>query len=114
MSDFKLDEKTYRELVDTRFKKIFEAFDAIDPDLAECEMIQGALTITFTDKSKCILSTQPSVRQIWLAAASKGIAFHFDYSHERAEWLDDKTHAVVLDQFVKDLVFEKTEITLKF
>ena len=108
-----MEEKEYRQLVDKAFKKLEVAFDGVDPDMAEFEFSQGSITILFADESRCILSTQPSVCQIWVAAASKGIAHHFNYDVGKQNWQDDKGKNVELLSFVKNLVGEKTGIQLK-
>lgn len=107
-----MEEKEYRSLVDQVFKRIEKAFDAVDPDQAEFEFSQGSITILFADKSRCILSTQPSVRQIWLAAASKGIAHHFNYEPAMQGWFDDKGKKVELCSFLKNLVKEVCGVVL--
>jgi CyaY protein len=108
-----MEEKEYRQLVDHSFKTLEGAFDNVDPDVAEYDMSQGAVTILFADQTKCILSTQPSVRQIWLAAASKGIAYHFNFEPNAKKWFDDKGKGVELLSFVKSLVKEIAGIDLK-
>ena len=106
-----MDEKEYRQIVDKTFRAIERAFDDVDPDEAEFELSQGAVTIQFKDRSKCILSTQPSVRQVWLAAASRGIAHHFNY--EGGRWMDDKGKGVELLSYVKGLVKDTAGVELK-
>jgi len=108
-----MEEKEYRQLVDQTFRKIEKAFDDVDPDAAEFELSQGSVTILFADRSRLILSTQPSVRQIWLAAASKGIAFHFNYDPASTTWIDDKGKGVELESFVKNIVRESAKVELK-
>jgi CyaY protein len=110
---FTMEEKQYRQLVDDAFHRISIAFDAIDPDLAECEYSQGAVSISFANRTKCILSTQPSVRQVWLAAASLGIAHHFNYSESEKKWLDDKGKGVELISFVQKVVKDAAGVDLK-
>lgn len=95
-----MDEKEYRALVLSEFRKIEKAFEDVDPDQAEFEHSQGAVTIIFRDGSKLLLSQQPSVRQIWVAAATLGIAHHFGYDAGRGAWLDDKGKGVELLDFV--------------
>lgn len=107
-----MDEKQYRVLVDQAFGKIERSFDAVDPDSAEFEFSQGAVTIRFSDGTKCILSTQPSVRQIWLAAAAKGVAHHFDYDAAAQSWKDDKGKGVELYAYVAALVREAAGVDL--
>jgi CyaY protein len=108
-----MEEKEYRQLVDRTFSALQRAFDDVDPDDAEYEYSQGAVTITFKDASRCILSTQPSVRQIWLAAASRGVAHHFNYDPSNGRWMDDKGKGVELLAYVKGLVRETTGVDLK-
>ena len=105
-----MEEKEYRELVKTAFDKIGNAFDDVDPDLAEYTFSQGAITVQFADQSKLILSQQPSVRQIWVAAASKGVAYHFNYS--QGLWMDDKGLNLELLGYVKSLVQEIAQVSL--
>lgn len=107
-----MEEKEYRQLVKEAFDRMGRAFENVDPDVAEYELSQGAVTILFGDESRCILSTQPSVRQIWLAAASKGIAFHFDYQATSGKWMDDKGKGVELLSYVKSLVREVAGVDL--
>jgi CyaY protein len=83
-----LDESSYHRLVDEAFKKIERALDALDPDDAEAYTAGDVLTITFRDRSKCVVNTQRPTRQIWLAAQSR--AWHFSYDEASARWLDDK------------------------
>lgn len=101
-----MEEKEYRKRVDEAFKKIATAFDSVDPDLAEFELSQGAVTIEYSNGTRCILSTQPSVRQVWLAAASKGVAFHFDYNASTDRWMDDKGKGIELFTYVRTLTKE--------
>ncbi|MBI3542171.1 MAG: iron donor protein CyaY [Deltaproteobacteria bacterium] len=107
-----MDEKEYRRIVDGTFRRLEKAFDSVDPDVAEFELSQGSITILFSDRSKCILSTQPSVRQIWLAAASRGRAYHFDFDPASERWLDDKGKGVELLEYVRVLVKETAGVEL--
>ncbi|MEO8215151.1 MAG: iron donor protein CyaY, partial [Myxococcales bacterium] len=83
-----LDEKTYRRLLDDTFARIDHAFDDADPDLAESNLSQGALTITMRGKDRLILSPQPSPRQLWVAFRDR--AWHFDWSESQNCWMDDR------------------------
>ncbi len=102
-----MEEKVYRLLVKDAYQKVEDAFESIDPDIAEVELGQGTLSI-LSDKGKIILSTQPSVRQLWLAVAAKGRALHFNWDESRSIWVDDKDGTVELYSFLestlKDLV----------
>jgi CyaY protein len=88
------------------FGRIARAFDSIDPDQAECEHSFGVVTILFPNRTKIILSAQPSVRQIWLALAAQGTAFHFDFDPSRQLWVDDKGRDIelisILEKSVRD------------
>ncbi len=100
-----LDDKDYRKKVSEAYARVAKAFDAVDPDQAEVEQSQGALTILARQgKVKIILSPQPPVKQIWLASASQGIAAHFSWNFEKSQWLDDKGKGLELFAFVSDCV----------
>jgi iron donor protein CyaY len=101
-------EADYRRKIQETLDRIERAFEEVDPDLAECEQAHGAMTIRFADGSRCILSAQPSVRQLWLALAARGTAYHFDYDHERQEWRDDKGRDIELRSFLKSYLREQT------
>ena len=47
----------------------------------------GVLTVRFDNGSQLILSRQPALRQLWVAARSGG--FHFDYDEGSQLWLCD-------------------------
>jgi iron donor protein CyaY len=96
-----MNEADYRRKVQQSMDRIEKAFADVDPDVAECEYSFGSLTITSSDRSRLILSTQPSVRQIWLALAAKGIAHHFNYVEEKDQWFDDKGKNVELLSFLR-------------
>lgn len=108
-----MEEKEYRRLADSLFKRIGAAFDEIDPDVAECDYSQGAVTIGFADGSKCILSTQPSVRQIWLAAASRGVGLHFGYEGASGTWKDDKGRGIELVSYLSLLIRDMAHVTIE-
>ncbi len=109
-----MEEKEYRKLIDGVYKKLSIAFEQVDPDIVEFETSQGSGILLFADGTKCILSTQPSTRQLWLAAASKGIAFHFNYNPTQDTWFDDKNLGIELFSFLKKLVLEQTKLELSF
>ena len=71
----------------------------------------GALTIVLSDGSRLILSMQPSVRQIWLALAAKGTAYHFSLN-SNGKWLDDKGREIELLNFLKNYFRESCGIDL--
>jgi CyaY protein len=105
-----MDEKSYRHLVDDTLKHIDTAFEPIDPDLAECSIAQGALTILFTKGLRAIISPQPPTRQMWLAFRDRG--YHFDWDGKR--WIDDKDKALDLHKVVADITRQMTGLDVAF
>ena len=109
-----MDEKEYRSLLQSLFDRIELAFDAVDPDSAECNQQFGALTITLPSGAKCILSAQPSVRQLWMAIASRGIAHHFNWDPESKKWWDDKGKKIEVEAFLKQYLREDAGLEFTF
>ncbi|MES1205311.1 MAG: iron donor protein CyaY [Pseudomonadota bacterium] len=107
-----LDEPTYRRLLDDTLARIDSAFDDVDPDLAESNLSQGALTITMRGKHRLILSPQPSPRQLWLAFRDR--AWHFDWHADRGAWLDDRGQNIEALTLITELTKEATSIDLTF
>jgi CyaY protein len=99
-----MDEKTYRLLVDDTLRHIDAAFEPIDPDLAECSISQGALTVAFPGGLRAIVSPQPPVRQMWLAFRDRGYHFNWDGTH----WIDDKGAGLDLYGVVADITRQMT------
>lgn len=97
-----LDEVTYRKHVQSVTDRILERLEEVDPDLVEAEYSQGSLTLRLKDGSRCILSAQPSVRQLWLAVASKGMAHHFNWDDSAHLWMDDKGKGVEVLSFLSE------------
>ena len=99
-----MDEQSYRSLVDATLERIDAAFGDVDPDLAESNISQGALTLVFPGGTKAIVSAQPPVRQIWLAYTDH--AWHFDLDAATGRWMDDRGKGedlfVVLSGIAKD------------
>ena len=100
-----MDEKTYRMLVKDVYAHVEHAFDSIDPDLVEVEPGMGTLSLV-AKRGKTILSTQPSVRQLWLAIAAQGVAVHFKYDETRRAWLDDKGEGRELYAFLEQTLIQ--------
>jgi CyaY protein len=89
-----MDEKRYRQLLDDAFARVDRAFEDVDPDVAEVSVSQGALTITYLEKLRLMLTPQPSPRQLWVAFRDR--AWHFDWDEARQGWLDDRGQGVEL------------------
>lgn len=105
-------ESEYRAVMKETLDRVEKAFDAVDPDVAECSVQFGALTILFPDGSRCILSSQPSVGQLWMAVASRGIAFHFDYDPQVRVWKDDKGQGIELFAYLQQFIRETTGLSI--
>jgi CyaY protein len=95
------EESDYRRKVQETLVQLEKAFADVDPDVAECELNFGVLTIILANGSRFILSQQPSVRQVWLALAAQGEAHHFNYDAAKDQWFDDKGKGIELISFVK-------------
>jgi iron donor protein CyaY len=104
----------YRKKIQAVFHQVEKAFAEVDPDIAECENSMGALTITFADQARCILSAQPSVFQLWLALASRGTAYHFNLDAKSEKWIDDKGRNIELFSFLEGLMKDTCGLELKF
>ncbi len=113
-NDSDMTEAEFRGLAKQMYERIDRAFEDIDPDVAECEIAQGALTIILPDGAKWILSQQPPVCQLWLAVASLGRAYHFNYRPESAAWHDDKDSNLELLSHLSDLLRNNAKLNLTF
>jgi CyaY protein len=109
----RMSESEFRALAQEVYDRIGEAFDAVDPDLAEAEEALGSLTIHLGDGAKWILSMQPPVRQLWLAVASLGRAYHFDYDPASGAWNDDKGEGIELLGYLEQVLRDVAGVELK-
>jgi CyaY protein len=107
-------EPEYRALIQAAFDQVLKALDDADPDVVEAELSQGTLNLRLADGARWILSGQPPVRQLWLAVASKGRAFHFDYDRATGQWRDDKGEGIELFSYLAGLLREVTGLSVKF
>ena len=105
-----LDEKQYRRLLDETFARIDRAFENVDPDLAESNVSQGALTVTMQGGQRLILSPQPSPRQLWVAFRDR--AWHFDWDEAQSRWLDDRGQGVEVMALVAQMTLEAAGVKL--
>lgn len=107
-----MEEKRYRQLVAETYKTLEKAFDAVDPDVVELSRAGDVITLLFPDGMRCLLSPQPPLRQIWLAARTSAV--HFNWNEEANAWHDDQGKGLELLGYVKDLVQReaKLEVTL--
>lgn len=107
-------EPEYRALVQKTYERILKALDDVDPDVVESDLSQGTLTLQLADGARWVLSGQPPVRQLWLAVASKGRAFHFDYDPATGQWRDDKGEGIELLGYLESLLQEVAGLKVKF
>ena len=79
-----LTEAQFHALVDEVQTRVEDIFDDADSDI-DVENAGGVLTVRFENRSQLILSRQPPLRQLWVAARSGG--FHFDYDADARVWV---------------------------
>ncbi len=109
-----MNEIEYRTKVQDSMAILDRALASVDPDIAECDIAHGSMTITFADRTRCIMSAQPSVQQILLALAALGTAYHFNYDEKRGQWVDDKGKGIELMSYMRSFLKEKTGLNLTF
>ena len=79
-----MNEAEFNQIVDELMFSIEESIDHSGADL-DYENSDGMLTITCeANGSQIILSRQPAMEEIWLAARSGG--FHYQYDAEAGDW----------------------------
>ena len=111
-----MQEGDYRRLIQELFDRVEKALDRaeVDPDVLEVDQSQGALTLRFGSGARCILSAQPSVRQLWMAVAARGEAFHFVFDPAQGKWLDDKGRGIDPLTYLASYIQEAVGITVSF
>jgi|SRR5581483_5514847 len=107
----KIDEKTYRQLLDQTYARIDAAFEDVDPDLAEVSLSMGTLTINFAGNLRMMLTPQPSPRQLWVAFRDR--AWHFDWDTARRRWLDDRGQGIEVNELIETTTHQLAGIALK-
>jgi CyaY protein len=107
-------EADFRSEVQRTLARVEKAFDGVDPDVAECTVQFGALSIQLASGAKCILSAQPSVRQLWLALAARGVAYHFNWEPGRGLWLDDKGAGIEVLGLLERVLREDARLEIRF
>jgi CyaY protein len=105
-----LDESTYQHMADAAFRRISDALDPVDPDEVDCEHAGDVVTLTFKNRTKCVVNTQRPTRQIWLAASAR--AWHFSWDESKKQWLDDKGRGVELFSKVREVVKEAAGVDI--
>lgn len=100
-----MDESRYLDLAHGTFRRLLDAFDAIDVDEADAESAGDVITITWKDGSRCVVNTQRPVRQVWLAGGAR--AWHFDWDEASGSWLDDKGSGAELCATIEAIARDK-------
>jgi CyaY protein len=108
-----LTEPEYRAKLQAVYDRVLNALDHVDPDVCEADLSQGALTIKLANGARWVLSGQPPVRQLWLAVASRGRAFHFDYDPTGDAWRDDKGEGLEVVSLLETLLREDAGLKVK-
>ncbi|MBI5496041.1 MAG: iron donor protein CyaY [Deltaproteobacteria bacterium] len=94
-----MDDRAYNELVESLFGRITTALDRLDPDDVEVDKGGGYLTLIFRDKTRCVISTQRPVREIWMA--HDATAWHFSAPGADGRWVTHKTHEELIDTLTR-------------
>ena len=124
MSEPKMSETMFKELVEDIIIQIEDAIEELDSDI-DYESSDGILTIIMENKSQIIINRQTAALQLWLAAKSGG--YHFDYAGknvgnnvgnniEKSDWQDDRSGEAFLDTLNRCLTEqsgEKIELDLE-
>jgi len=108
-----LSEPEYRARLQEVYDRVLKALDAVDPDVCEADLAQGALTLRLASGARWVLSGQPPVRQLWLAVASRGRAFHFDYDLASKTWRDDKGEGLEVVALLERLLREDAGLSIR-
>lgn len=99
-----LSEQQYQLLVDKLQDHIEALLENTDLDL-DIDNSGGILTIHFVNGSQIIISRQPALKQVWLAAKSGG--YHLDYDDKGQQWLLVSTNET-LEQLLTRVIKEQT------
>lgn len=90
------------------YQRVFDAFEEIDPDIAEAEIQLDNISITFEDGTCFVLNRQAAKSQIWLATKRRG--YHFNFDPEKKVWICDKEGRElfeVLSQSINEKISQK-------
>ena len=83
-----MNEAQFNQLVDDLMFSIEESIDNSGADM-DYENTAGMLTITCeANRSQIILSRQPALGEIWLAARSGGFRFRLEVADQGSHWVN--------------------------
>lgn len=100
-----LNEQQYHQLIDELQERVEIVLEDADLDL-DIENAGGVLVIRFANDTQVILSRQPALKQLWLAAKSGG--YHLDYDIINQQWLLATTHETI-EQLLARVIKEQTD-----
>ena len=106
-----VDEQKYLHIADAAFTRIEDALADLDADDVDCERAGDVVTLVFKGGKRCVINTQRSTRQVWLAAQAR--AWHFSYDDAAAKWLDDKGTGAELFSTIAKIVEELAGIDVR-
>ena len=93
------------------YSKVMQAFDQLDPDIAEADFHLDNVTIVFSSGVKFIINRQPPVRQLWLATKKRG--YHFNYDKATASWICDHSQQEFYS-ILNEAIYSQINLKLKF
>ena len=80
-------ESEFNQQIEASLLQIEEALDECEVDI-DYENNNGILTLELENGSQVIINRQIATQQLWVAAIDGG--YHFDYSKDRQQWLQDR------------------------
>ncbi|MDH3354037.1 MAG: iron donor protein CyaY [Chromatiales bacterium] len=80
-------ESEFNQQIDSTLLQIEEALDECEVDI-DYENSAGILTLELENGSQVIINRQLATQQLWVAAIDGG--YHFDYSENSQQWLQDR------------------------
>lgn len=83
-----MDESAYERLAAEAWKRVLDAFDAVDPEDADVDQAGDVIRVELRGGARLVLNTQRPARQLWLAGGQS--AWHFSYDETSRRWLDDR------------------------
>lgn len=103
-------ELPFHERVDLVQQQIEDVFDGSDLDI-DLENSDGVLTLRFPNGTQVILSRQPALAELWVAARSGG--FHLHYQEDSQRWFCQSTQES-LGHLLARVVQEQSGTVLNF
>lgn len=99
-----LNDHEFAKAADRFMQEVLGSLADFDPDELDTDLAMGVLTMSFADRTKCILNRQSAAHQIWLAQGAS--AWHFAFDAASSQWLDTKGRGE-LGQVLSDVLGKK-------